>query len=214
MTIDVFADIVCPWCYVGERRLDRALTALNLPKLEWRWKPFQLQPQMPSEGLPWRAFAERKFGGWDRAEAAFNHVLGAAQDDAELAFDFDKIASAPNTVDAHRLVLWAETKGLGRAMASRLFRAYFAEGANLNDMKHLVALAEEVGLSEEAARTLLSADTYAAEVEHSQAEASELGVQGVPFYLINERYGISGAQSVEVMQRTLRLISEEEQAYS
>ena len=130
MTIDVFADIACPWCYIAEKRLFTALSQSNYDATV-RWRPFQLQPGLPPEGRPWRSFAEAKFGGWEQALEAFRHVERAAQDDG-IAFDFERIATAANTTDAHRLILFARTHDREWAMASALFRGYFTDGLDLS----------------------------------------------------------------------------------
>ena len=200
LTIDVFSDVVCPWCYIGERRLARGLELARArhPDLavELRWRPFQLRPETPPEGESWPEFVRDKFGGEERARAMFAHVasLGAAEG---LTFHFDRVASAPNTVDAHRLILLA---GEARewAMATTLFHAYFAEGANLNDRDVLVGLAARAGLDPGEARAHLEGDEGKAEVVQSQLEAGRLGVRGVPFYVLDGRLGVSGAQPAEL----------------
>jgi len=211
LAIDVFSDVVCPWCYIGERRLARGLELARAQQpglaVEQRWRPFQLRPEIPPEGESWQAFVRDKFGGEERARAMFAHVtaLGAAEG---LTFRFDRVASAPNTADAHRLILSA---GPGRewAVALALFRAYFAEGANLNDREQLVAIAERAGLDAREARALLDGDDGKAEVVRSQLEAGRLGIRGVPFYVIDGRLGVSGAQPPELFARAVRQALEE-----
>ena len=208
MTVDVFSDVVCPWCYLGMARLDQALGSRPGLAAEKRWRPFQLQPQMPPAGLPWRAFAERKFGSWAAAEAAFRHVEQAASADG-IPFDFSRIASAPNTADAHRLLLWArETAGDEWPLAAELFRGYFAEGLDLNSADQLAARAAAAGLDAHAARALLASDEYRDGVAASQREAAQLGVTGVPFYVLGGRYALSGAQPPDVLAQALEQASE------
>lgn len=203
MTIDVFSDVVCPWCYIGMARLDRALQDHPGSAAEKRWRPFQLQPQLPAGGLPWRAFAERKFGSWSAAEAAFRHVEQAAADDG-IPFDFSRIASAPNTADAHRLLLWArERSGDEWPLAAELFRGYFAEGLDLNDPDALSKRAAATGLDPTGARQLLASDRFRGDVSDSQREAARLGVTGVPFYVLAGQYALSGAQPPAVLSRAL-----------
>ncbi len=145
MLIDVYADVVCPWCYVSEKRLEKAL-ALRLDlAVQRRWHPFQLQPGMPEGGLPWSEFAHRKFGGEENMQAAFAHVRAAGAEDG-LRFNFDSITSAPNTVDAHRLILFAAKRELQWGTANSLFDAYFARGMDLNNHEELASLAAEIGL--------------------------------------------------------------------
>ena len=212
MRIDIFSDIACPWCYLGEVRLKTALADAGITANIY-WQPFQLQPDLPLEGVDWRLFAEKKFGGWQRALDMFEGLreLGAAEG---LDYRFTDIAKANNTADAHRLVLLAEETeqgetglgetGLGEAMATRLYRAYFSEGKDLNNEAVLLALAEDVGLDRAKTAVYLQSDKNKARVQKSQLRAAELGVSGVPFYVFNERLGVSGAQSVEVFVRALK----------
>lgn len=205
--VDVFADVVCPWCYIGEARLERAAERLGVT-LAVRWRPFQLRPEMPGTGLPWRAFAEEKFGGWERATAMFAQVSEVGAQEG-LTFDFSRIASAPNTVDAHRLILIAEAEGQGQAAAHALFKAYFTEGRDLNDEGTLLGVAQSIGLDPEGVRAQLAGGAYTEAVAQSQREAQLLGVSGVPFFVLESptrgRFGVSGAQGVEVFERALAL---------
>lgn len=201
MTIDVFADIACPWCYIGEQRLFAALDQCNYDATV-RWRPFQLQPSLPPAGQPWRSFAETKFGGWDRARAAFRRVEQAAADDG-IAFDFEGIATAANTADAHRLILFAREHGREWDMASALFRGYFAEGRDLNDEADLRAITVSIGLDADAAADWLASDAGRAEVAESQQFAQRAGITGVPFTIIDRRLALSGAQPVETFAEAL-----------
>lgn len=195
--IDIYADIACPWCYIGEARLQRALAArpdLNVTKA---WRPFQLQPQLPPEGLPWHAFAEKKFGGWERALGMFAQLTELGQAEG-LAFSFERIVKANNTADAHRLILLAEENGKGLDTANVLFKAYFENGEDLNSYEALLGVAEQVGLEPERVQSYLESPAGRAEVAASQERAANLDISGVPFYVFNDTYGVSGAQSVEV----------------
>lgn len=208
LRIDVYADIVCPWCYLGERRLSRALEQRPDLEVERRWRPFQLRPDLPPEGRPWRAFAEEKFGSWDRARAAFDYVQQNADDDA-VTFEFDRIASAPNTADAHRLVLWAARSGRTWEMVQALFHGYFAEGADVGDRETLSAAAAAVGLDPDAARSFLASDQERGIVQNEQLQAQQRGVRGVPFFVLNDRYTFSGAQPPEVFLRAFDAVERE-----
>lgn len=202
MNIDVYSDVVCPWCYVGEKRLDRALRERSDLDASVRWRPFQLRPEMPAGGLPWREFAVEKFGGEAPMRTAFDRVAAAGGPDG-ARFDFDRVASAPNTVDAHRLILHAQRCGREWLVADALFEAYFAGGADLNDREQLADIAGGVGLDPDAARDYLAGEDGAAEVWASQEEAESLGITGVPFYVFGGRYALSGAQPLEVFGRAL-----------
>ena len=208
MKIDVYADVVCPWCYVGEKRLESALRDRPDLEVERRWRPFQLRPEMPAGGVPWRPFALEKFGGEEGMRRAFTHVTEAGRPDG-ARFDFDRVASAPNTVDAHRLILHAAELGREWPMAEALFRGYFAEGRDLNSPDDLAAMAADAGLDAGEARASLAGDSGTQDVWESQHTASELGIGGVPFYVIDGRYAVSGGQPAEVWLRTLDAIEAE-----
>ncbi|NDJ55376.1 MAG: DsbA family oxidoreductase [Chloroflexi bacterium] len=205
MRIDVFADVVCPWCYIGEARLKQALQMQSQLDVELVWHPFQLRPDLPPQGAEWGAFAAEKFG--DQAEVVFDHVktVGAAEG---LHFDFSKVASAPNTSDAHRLILYASQVNRSWEMATRLFEAYFSQGANLNDHAQLAALASSVGFDANDVHSFLATSELAGIVSASQGQAYQLGVSGVPFFIFAERYAVSGAQPVEVFNRALDMANE------
>ena len=200
--IDVYADVVCPWCYVGEKRLEQALVQRPELTVERRWRPYQLRPGMPAGGLPWHEFAVDKFGGEDRMRAAFAHVSAAGGPDG-ASFDFDRVASAPNTVDAHRLILHAAEHDRQWELADALFKGYFAGGANLNDHRELAGIAAGAGLDEERVYEFLSAGVQTDEVWSAQEEAGLIGVTGVPFYVFDDRYALSGAQPVEAFVQAL-----------
>lgn len=202
MIVDVYADVVCPWCYIGARRLEQALAQRPELQVERRWRPFQLQPQMPAAGLPWREFAREKFGGEARMAAMFQHTAQVGAADG-LTFAFDRVVSAPNTVDAHRLILFAAQHGKQWETANALFRAYFAEGRDLNNIKHLAAAAEQAGLPPEQVRTYLGGRDGIAEVAESQTTAYQYGINSVPYYILNGRYAVAGAQPSEVWLRVL-----------
>lgn len=195
--IDLFADIVCPWCYVGERRLAQALEKHGPEDVELRWRPFQLNPDMPSDGLAWSAFEEWKFGGQSSAQQAYARLEEAAAE-TEIDFHFDRITHAPNTLHAHRLVLWAQEQGESEAVASRLFKAYFSEGRNVGDQSVLVAVAGEAGLDEEAARAFLEGEEGREAVSVSQEIARQSGITGVPLTLFEDAFALRGAQPQRV----------------
>ena len=201
MTLDVFADIACPWCYIGEAHLDAALAERPGLAVERRWRPFQLQPGLPPEGLPREPFFTDKFGGPEAMRAAFAHVTEAGAR-AGLAFDFDRLSGAPNTADAHRTVLLAQAQGLGAEAARALFRAYFSEGRDVGDAAVLDEVARSVGV--EGAAEMLASERLRAEVAAGQLEAQRLGVTGVPFVVLGGRLAVSGAQPPEAFAEAIR----------
>lgn len=202
MRIDVFADVVCPWCWIGEARLERALAERPEVEAEWHWRPFQLDPTLPPGGMPWDEFVRSKFGGPENAERMFAHVAAAGATDG-LVFDFDRVARSPNTADAHRVIVFAAREGRQKEAAERLFRAHFAEGEDLNDAETLVRLGAEAGLDAGALRAWLGSGEGADEVAAGQRAAQRLGVTGVPFFVFDGRFAVSGAQPVEVFLQAL-----------
>jgi predicted DsbA family dithiol-disulfide isomerase len=204
MQVEVYADVVCPWCYIGEARLNKALALRPDLKVEKVWRPFQLRPELPPEGENWTTFAIEKFGGLERAQSMFNQVATVGKDDG-LDFRFDKVASAANTLDAHRIILLAADEGKTWETAHNLMKAYFTEGRNLSHKAELTAIAIESGLTPRKVEDLLETDYYEDEVVSSQETATELGINGVPFFIFNGKYALSGAQPVEVFLKALDL---------
>ncbi len=206
VSIAVWSDVVCPWCYIGERRLRQALAARPDVEVELHWRPFQLQPRMPPSGVAWQEFAPRKFGGQAGMDAAFAQVTQVGAGDG-IAFRFDRVATAPNTVDAHRLILLAEERGRVADAVEAFFAGYFSEGANLNDLETLVRLVARAGIGEADARAVLEEDDFWTDVLESQREADQLGLRGVPFYTFRapdgHQWGINGAAEAEVFVQTL-----------
>lgn len=193
LTIDVFADVVCPWCWIGDARL-RTVLAMRpdvAPRLVWR--PFQLYADMPKGGLPWTPFAAARFGSEERAQALYERVRQAGAEEG-LTIAPERFRWAANTEDAHRLILFARTEAKEQEVARALYRGYFSEGANLNDLDVLADLAAAAGLDRAAARAFLDGDALRDEVRASLAAARRIGVEGVPFFVFGGRYAVSGAQ--------------------
>jgi predicted DsbA family dithiol-disulfide isomerase len=210
MKIEVFSDIACPWCYIGERRLFKALEQAGIAA-QVEWMPFQLQPGIPPEGHPWEAFMAQKFGGKERMALAFAQTAKAGVPDG-IEFRFDQVARAINTVDSHRLLLWAgQTLGQAQqwALASALFMAHFVDGKNLNDQEDLLEVAASVGLGSEAVMSFLESGELRDRVDKSQQLATRFGVQGVPFFIFDRKYALSGAQPLEVFVQVLQQVSRE-----
>jgi predicted DsbA family dithiol-disulfide isomerase len=210
LTIDVISDVVCPWCYIGRRRLGAALASLagREPGVEprVRWHPFQLNPDLPHEGIARRAYLEAKFGGRERANGIYERVR-AAGTTVGIDFAFDRIERQPNTLDAHRLIAWAQSSGKGEDVVERLFRAYFLDGRGIGDRAVLAAVAVAAGLDSDAASALLTSEEGAAEVEATDRRVRALGVTGVPFFIFAGRVAVAGAQEpdalVEAMTQAL-----------
>ncbi len=198
LTIDVVSDIVCPWCYIGKRRLERALALRPDVPVEVRWRPFFLNPWVPREGVDRDQYLETKFGSVDAYKSIAKRVEAAAAQEG-LVYALDKIARQPNTIDAHRLIRWAHERGNAPKMKQRLMELYFREGGDLTDREVLVQAAREAGLDPEEARRDLASERDVAEVEADAARANQAGINGVPFFIFGNKLGVSGAQSPEIL---------------
>ena len=199
--IEVFSDVVCPWCFIGKRRLEEALRRLAAaapssvpPQVQWR--AFQLNPGLPADGMERGEYVRRKFGS--QAGDIYTRVAAVGQQ-VGIAFAFDRIARQPNTVDAHRLIRLAGSQSRQDAMVETVFQAYFLEGADLTSTAVLLDLAQRAGLERALAQAWLSDDGTRTAVEDEDRQARELGVQGVPFFVLNRRLAVSGAQEPEVL---------------
>jgi predicted DsbA family dithiol-disulfide isomerase len=209
ITVDVVSDAVCPWCFVGQKRLDKAVASLPDIDVAIHWRPFQLDPTIPPEGKDRQEYMRAKFGDGDRLKQIHARLeeTGAAEG---ITFDFDAIKVSPNTLDAHRLIRWAAGFGedvQGR-VARRLFQLYFEEGKNIGDHGVLIEAAREAGMDEALARTLLATDADKEEVRTEVATASRMGVTGVPCFLIEGRYAVMGAQDTAALADAIRKVSE------
>lgn len=196
MHIDIFADPVCPWCFIGKRRLRRALDARPELRPTIRWRPFQLNPTMPRHGMERAAYLASKFGSLAEAErlhANIGHV-GLVEG---IEFRFDLITTTPNTIDAHRLIRYAEAFSLGDAAADAMFDAYFSRGRDIGDHDTLADLAEEMGLERAPTRDYLAGGDGADAVRGEDMRARQLGIEGVPCFIVDKRFAISGAQEPE-----------------
>jgi predicted DsbA family dithiol-disulfide isomerase len=196
LVVDVVSDVVCPWCYIGKRKLETALQRLHEqePELEVavHWHPFQLNPDLPRDGMARRDYLTAKFGA-ARADQVYDRVTAAGAG-VGIPFNFAGIERQPNTLDAHRLVAWAQSRGDAGPLMERLFRAYFIEGRLLGDADELVRLASECGHAEADVRSFLLSDEGREPVEAEDREAREVGISGVPCFIFNGKVAVSGAQ--------------------
>jgi predicted DsbA family dithiol-disulfide isomerase len=196
MRLDIFSDVICPWCFIGKRRLERALTMRPEPDLGLHWRAFQLNPDMPPEGMDRQHYVETKFGNRRRAEEIYERVTQAGQADG-IAFAFAKIRRTPNTVQAHRLIRLAGRDGDQDAMVERLFAGYFLEGADLSDDATLAALASEAGLEQEAVIRYLAGEEDRGQVAADSQLAYRAGINGVPCFVVDGKFALSGAHEPE-----------------
>ncbi|NGZ03745.1 MAG: hypothetical protein CV090_11925 [Nitrospira sp. WS238] len=193
--IDVYSDVICPWCYVGKRRLERALQQLNDSlKTIIHWRPFQLNPTMPQEGMDRRVYLETKFGSLRVFEEMEQHLLEAGKTE-QIPFAFGRIVRTPNTFQAHRLIWYAGQQGPQDAIVNELFQGYFEEGLDIGSVSVLTELADRAGLK---AAAFLASDDGCAEVKAEEGVGHQLGIRAVPYFVLDHAYGISGAQPVEV----------------
>jgi predicted DsbA family dithiol-disulfide isomerase len=202
ITVEIWSDVVCPWCYIGKRRFERALAEFE-PAVEVVWRSFQLDPDAPvrEERALVESFAARKGLGTEQVRSMFAQVTEVAAGEG-LAYDFDRVRSA-NTFDAHRLLHFAAAHGRQGELKERLLRAYFTEGEQIDDPEVLARLASEVGLDVSQARRALDDGAYADEVHGDIDTARAFGISGVPFFVFDRRLGVSGAQPVEVFTQAL-----------
>jgi predicted DsbA family dithiol-disulfide isomerase len=200
--IDVISDVVCPWCFIGKRNLESALETWRAKYPDEtptvRWHPFQLNPQLPASGVPRKQYLENKFGGPQRAKEIYARVTAAGKR-AGIDFSFDNIQVQPNTIDAHRLMHYAGEKDKQDAMAEVIFRRYFVEGADLSDKETLADIAQQAGMNRDEAAAYLAGDADRALIEEQDRRARAIGVEGVPFFIFNQRVALSGAQPPEVL---------------
>ena len=201
VTIDVVSDAVCPWCFIGKKKLDMAMAAMPDIIFDVRWRPYQLDATIPLGGMPRREYMARKFGE-DRLPAIHDKLREAGRD-VGLAFEFDKIAVSPNTLDAHRLIRWAQSTGAQHAVVERLFRMFFLEGRDIGDAATLTEAAVDAGMEKAVVERLLSGDADADAVREEIGVAQRLGVTGVPFFIFDGRIGVSGAQPPEILQQAI-----------
>lgn len=202
MQIDVVSDTVCPWCFVGKRRLEEALAQRPAIAFDVRWRPYLLDPNVPREGVDRRAYMRAKFGDGDRPKG-MGDALRAIGAEVGIPFAFDKQERRPNTIDSHRLVRWASSVGLQDALVEALFHAYFIDGRDIGERAVLTAIAAECGMDAELAAELLASDADIELVERECRLAGEMGIQGVPAFVIDNRFMLVGAQDAAVLLRVI-----------
>jgi predicted DsbA family dithiol-disulfide isomerase len=209
MYLDVFSDTICPWCYIGKRRLERALKARPQRDLKVRWRAFQLNPGMPAEGMERRAYMEAKFGGAERARAVYEAVSAAAAGEG-IAFAFANIRRTPNTLNSHRLVRFATRVNRQDDVLEALFQAYFLAGRDIGNRSTLGEIAAETGLDRREAAAYLAGDADREALLNEDAMARRAGINGVPCFIFNGRFALSGAQEPEAFFQLFDLAREEE----
>lgn len=202
MQIDVISDTVCPWCYIGKRRLARALEMRPEVEFDVQWRPYLLDPHVPRAGVDRRTYMKAKFGDGPNVQAMSEAIRGEGAKEG-IAFAFDSIERRPNTLDSHRLVRWAAAAGLQDAIVERLFAAYFTEGRDIGDAGVLEFLAADAGMDSIQVAEMLADDTDLANVEREARLAGEMGITGVPTFIFAGRFAISGAREPELLVRVI-----------
>lgn len=206
--IDVVSDVVCPWCYVGQKRLEKAVAELPEIKVTINWRPFQLDPTIPPEGKDRKAYMIAKFGSEERLREIHARIepVGAAEG---IDFNFEAIEVAPNTIDAHRLIRWAGASGteVQNRLVKILFGDYFEQGLNIGDHSVLIAAAEAAGMDSPVVAAMLPTDADRAEVTNEVATASQMGITGVPCFLLEGRYAVMGAQETEALADAIQQVA-------
>ncbi len=202
LSIDIISDVVCPWCFIGKRRLESALRLYRernpgSPEPKVTWHPFQLNPDLPAEGVDRDQYVKRKFGA-DRAGQVYGRITAVGKQ-VGIAFDFTKLTRQPNTLAAHSLIALAMDSGRQDAMVEALFRAFFLEGRDLTSADALAEVAAGAGLDAGEAKAFLASGRTRAHIEAEDKRARKLGVEGVPFFIFNERIAVSGAQEPEAL---------------
>lgn len=204
--LDVISDPVCPWCYIGKTNLARALEANPDHPFVIEWHPFQLNPDLPREGLDRKSYLERKFGGPEEAATIYSRIEEAAAT-AGLTIDWDAIETMPNTLDAHRVIHWAGIEGQQTPMVQRLFAAYWQEGRDIGDSDTLAELAGEVGMDSAAIRELLAGEADLEDIKARDEHARTHGVTGVPTFIIAQQHVVSGAQPPDLWGKVIEDIN-------
>lgn len=195
--LDIVSDPICPWCYIGKTQLDRALAARPTHPFVIEWHPFQLNPEMPAEGIARSGYYPRKFGGEEAAAKVTDTIMAAAAQ-AGLSFDLDAIPRVPNTLDAHRLILWAGLEGAQSAVVDALFQAYFQEHRDIGDREVLGDIADSAGMDAALVQQLLAGDADLELIRERDAAFREMGISGVPTFLVNRQQAVPGVQPADL----------------
>jgi predicted DsbA family dithiol-disulfide isomerase len=209
--IDVISDVVCPWCFIGKRRLEKALALRPGVTVEVHWRPYFLNDWIPREGMSREQYLTTKFGSPERYKGIAQRVAAAAAEEG-LTYAADKMKRQPNTLDCHRLIRWAEGVGKAADMKQKLMDLYFTQGADLTDRDTLVKAAADVGLDADTVRPALASDQDVAEIEQEAQSAKAAGIEGVPCFIFGGKFAVSGAQSPEYLADAIDRVAQAQQA--
>jgi predicted DsbA family dithiol-disulfide isomerase len=204
ISVDVISDVICPWCFIGKRRLEKAIAALDRPgAVRVRWLPFQLNPRMPKEGMSRKDYRTKKFGSWEHSLELDAKIVAVGESEG-IHFAFDRTERTPNTVDAHRLIWLADQEGVQDAVVEALFRAYFTEGRDIRNRQPLIDVVVEAGLDRKRADALLDGDDGMQAIKEAEEKTRQFRVDGVPFFIVNDKITLSGAQQPEAFTEAFR----------
>jgi predicted DsbA family dithiol-disulfide isomerase len=209
--IDVVSDVVCPWCFIGKHRLEKALALRPGVTVEVHWRPYFLNDWIPREGMSREQYLTTKFGSPERYKGIAQRVAAAAAEEG-LTYAADKMKRQPNTLDCHRLIRWAEGVGKAADMKQKLMDLYFTQGADLTDRDTLVKAAADVGLDADTVRPALASDQDVAEIEQEAQSAKAAGIEGVPCFIFGGKFAVSGAQSPEYLADAIDRVAQAQQA--
>lgn len=205
ITVDVISDVICPWCWIGKRRLEKAIVALGLP-VKIRWLPFQLNPMMPEEGIRRRAYRIQKFGSWERSQELDAKVVAVGKEEG-IDFAFDRIERTPNTRAAHRLIWLAEQEGIQGVVVEALFRAYFTDGRDISNRQTLLDVVAEAGLDRASAEAMLQGNDGLEAIRDAESLSRRHQLNGVPFFIINGNITLAGAQQSDIFWAAIKLVA-------
>jgi predicted DsbA family dithiol-disulfide isomerase len=200
--LDIMSDPICPWCYIGKTHLDKALAEAGDHPFVIEWHPFQLNPDMPREGMDRRAYLEGKFGGKEGAVRAYAPVVEHAEK-AGLTINFEAMQRTPNTLDAHRLIHWAGIEGKQNDVVDALFQAYFVDAKDIGDHEVLADIAAACGMERDVTLRLLQGDTEVSEIRDRDAHSRKMGVSSVPTYIVANQHAVPGAQPPELWKQVI-----------
>jgi len=203
LTVDVVSDVMCPWCFIGKRRLETALRSVPQLNVDVRWHPFQLDATLPKSGKDRQQYLDDKFGGKENADAVYSRIKETGAEEG-INFAFDKIKLSPNTLDSHRLILWSRSDNVQSDVVERLFKAYFLDGEDLTKAATLVRISEEAGMQSDLVEQLLETETDLDKTEAQITRASESGISGVPCFIIDGRFVLAGAEKPETIAAALQ----------
>jgi predicted DsbA family dithiol-disulfide isomerase len=210
MLVDIVSDTICPWCYIGKRRFEKAVADSGRSDIMVAWRPFQLNPDMPAAGMSRQDYLRAKFGGGDRPRQIYRAITESGREEG-IEFQFDRMERTPNTVNSHRLIHWSGPKGFQDHVVDSLFRAYFEEGRDVGSLEVLSECATRAGMDASEVNAFLESDELRNDIVQADLYARRLGINGVPCFIVNRKYAISGAQPPAAFIEVFNLVAREEQ---